>query len=48
MTSQILQSDIPSSLIDLGVGNPGPGLLPLNLLRQAAEHALAQGDASPL
>jgi DNA-binding transcriptional MocR family regulator len=48
MTSQILQSDIPPHLIDLGVGNPAPELLPLDLLRQAAEHALAQGDAAPL
>jgi DNA-binding transcriptional MocR family regulator len=48
MLSQILQSNIPTSLIDLGVGNPGPDLLPLALLRQAAAHALAQGDAAPL
>lgn len=48
MTSQILQSPIPPHLIDLGVGNPAPELLPLDLLRQAAEHALAQGDAAPL
>jgi DNA-binding transcriptional MocR family regulator len=45
---QILQSSIPSHIIDLGVGNPAPELLPLDLLRQAAAHALAQGDASPL
>ncbi len=48
MTSEILQSTIPPHLIDLGVGNPGPDMLPLDLLRQAAAHALAQGDASPL
>lgn len=48
MVSQILQSDIPASLIDLGVGNPAQDLLPLDLLRQAAAHALAQGDAAPL
>jgi len=48
MTSQILQSDIPPSIIDLGVGNPAPDLLPLGLLRQAAQHALAQDDAAPL
>jgi 2-aminoadipate transaminase len=48
MTSQILQSDIHPSLIDLGVGNPAPELLPLDLLRQAAEHALGQGDVAPL
>ncbi len=46
--NQILQSPIPPHLIDLGVGNPGPALLPLDLLRQAAGHALAQGDAAPL
>ena len=48
MTSQILQSPVPPHLIDLGVGNPAPELLPLDLLRQAAEHALAQGDSAPL
>ncbi|HSN78681.1 MAG TPA: PLP-dependent aminotransferase family protein [Anaerolineae bacterium] len=48
MTSQILQSNIPPYLIDLGVGNPAPELLPLDLLRQAAAHALGQGDAAPL
>ena len=48
MTSQILQSPTPPHLIDLGVGNPGPALLPLDLLRQAAGHALAQGDTAPL
>lgn len=46
--NQILQSPIPPQIIDLGVGNPAPELLPLDLLRQAAEHALAQGDAAPL
>ncbi|MCS6843314.1 MAG: PLP-dependent aminotransferase family protein [Caldilineales bacterium] len=45
---QILQSPIPPHLIDLGVGNPGPDLLPLDLLREAASHALAQGDTAPL
>lgn len=46
--NQILQSPIPPHLIDLGVGNPGPDLLPLDLLRQAAEHALGQGHPAPL
>ncbi len=45
---QILQSPIPPHLIDLGVGNPDMDLLPLELMRQAAGHALAQGDAAPL
>lgn len=48
MLDQILQSPIPPHLIDLGVGNPGPDLLPLDLLREAAGHALAQGDTAPL
>lgn len=48
MTSQILQSNITPHIIDLGVGNPAPELLPLDMLRQAAAHALAQGDAAPL
>lgn len=46
--NQILQSTIPQHLIDLGVGNPAPELLPLDLLRQAAAHALGQGDVAPL
>ena len=46
--NQILQSPIPPHLVDLGVGNPAPELLPLDLLRQAAGHALAQGDTVPL
>lgn len=46
--NQILQSPVPPHLIDLGVGNPAPELLPLELLRQAAAHALAQGDTAPL
>ena len=46
--NQILQSSISPAIIDLGVGNPAQELLPLGLLRQAAEHALAQGDAAPL
>lgn len=46
--NQIIQSPIPPHLVDLGVGNPGSDLLPLDLLRQAAEHALAQGDVAPL
>jgi 2-aminoadipate transaminase len=48
MTSQILQSSISPHLIDLGVGNPAPDLLPLDLLRQAADYALTQGDTAPL
>ena len=46
--NQILQSSISPAIIDLGVGNPAQELLPLGLLRPAAEHALAQGDAAPL
>ncbi|HRI56541.1 MAG TPA: PLP-dependent aminotransferase family protein, partial [Anaerolineae bacterium] len=46
--NQILQSSISPAIIDLGVGNPAQELLPLALLRQAAEHALAQGDAASL
>lgn len=46
--NQILQSPIPPHIIDLGVGNPAPDLLPLDLLRQVAAQALAQGDSAPL
>lgn len=45
---QITQLNLPAGLIDLGVGQPDIALLPLDLLKKAAEHRLNQGDPSPL
>ena len=42
---RITQLDLPSGMIDLGVGQPGPDLLPLALLRKAAASRLAGNDA---
>lgn len=38
------QAEVSGDLIDLSIGHPSPSLLPLELLRQASEHRLAQGD----
>lgn len=40
----VTQTRIPQGVIDLGVGHPSLGLLPLEELRQAALHRLSQGD----
>jgi 2-aminoadipate transaminase len=45
---QITQLNLPAGLIDLGVGQPDIALLPLDLMKMAAEHRLNQGDPSPL
>ena len=45
---QITQLNLPATMIDLGVGQPDPTLLPLPLIRQAADHRLRQGDPSLL
>jgi len=45
---QITQLDLSDDIIDLGVGQPDPSLLPLAVLRQAATHRLTQPDASLL
>ena len=42
------QSRIDPEVIDLGLGHPSPELLPLELLRKAAEHRLSRGDPSLL
>lgn len=44
--SQTTQSEVSADLIDLAIGHPGPELLPLELLRDAAAHRLRQGDRS--
>jgi DNA-binding transcriptional MocR family regulator len=38
------QTHIPEGMIDLGVGNPDFGLLPLDMLQSAAEACFAKGD----
>jgi DNA-binding transcriptional MocR family regulator len=45
---RVTQVDMPPGLIDLGSGQPEPGLLPLALMEQAAIHRLGQGNASLL
>jgi 2-aminoadipate transaminase len=37
---QIAQLNVPDDVIDLGIGQPGLDVLPLELLRQASAHAL--------
>jgi 2-aminoadipate transaminase len=41
----VSQTYIPEGMIDLGVGNPDSGLLPLDLLRRAAETCFARNEA---
>ncbi len=48
MNLQITQLNLPDRMIDLGVGQPDPSLLPLADLKQAAEHRLGHGDPSIL
>jgi len=45
---QTTQLSLPPGMIHLGVGQPSPGLLPLGLIRKAAEHRLNQPDSSLL
>ena len=44
--SKIITSDfkIPAGMIDLGIGQPGMSLLPLDALAQAADHCLSQNN----
>jgi len=42
----IAQANVPSGLVDFGVGQPGFDLLPLALIRRAATHALGGEDPS--
>ncbi|MEM7534676.1 MAG: PLP-dependent aminotransferase family protein [Chloroflexota bacterium] len=39
------QIEVPKGRIDFGVGHPGWSVLPLDIIRQASEHRLSQGDA---
>jgi DNA-binding transcriptional MocR family regulator len=45
---QITQLDLPEGMIDFGIGQPALSLLPVEILGQAAEHRLKQGDPSIL
>jgi 2-aminoadipate transaminase len=45
---QTTQANIPADVIDLGIGQPELSLLPLDKLRQAAAHRLAQPDPAIL
>ena len=43
-TLQTIQTQIPSDVIDLGLGDPPPALLPLELIRESAQVRFAQND----
>jgi 2-aminoadipate transaminase len=45
---QTTQLDIPPGMIHLGIGQPDPSLLPLALIKDAAENRLSHDDASLL
>ena len=47
-TIQTTQLDIPPGMIHLGIGQPDPSLLPLALMKKAAEHRLCNNDTSLL
>ncbi len=47
-TIQTTQLDIPPGMIHLGIGQPDPSLLPLALMKNAAEHRLSHNDVSLL
>ncbi len=42
----ILQTQLPPGVIDLGLGNPPLSLLPLDIIRSAAQKVLSQSDNS--
>ena len=46
--SQTTQIDVPEKMIDFGIGQPGPDLLPLEVMRQAAKHRLKTIEPSHL
>ena len=43
---QVTQLNLPPDMIDFGVGQPSPNLLPLEVLRKAAENTSSRNDAS--
>jgi 2-aminoadipate transaminase len=44
---QVTQLNIPEGMIDLGVGQPSPALLPVELMRTATAHRTAHSDPLP-
>ena len=48
MNKQIVQTDLPSDLIDLGSGNPSLELLPMEMVARAAESYFSAGDRRTL
>jgi len=44
----VAQINLPSGMIDLGLGDPDFGLLPLDLLHRSAEEYFAANDPRPL
>lgn len=44
----IIQTELPPGMIDLGLGNPPISLLPLEMIRSAAQKVLSRGDSSIL
>lgn len=47
-TIRTTQIQVPEGVIDFGVGQPADAILPLDLLRQAAEHRFTHGDPALL
>jgi DNA-binding transcriptional MocR family regulator len=45
---RILQTEVPPGFIDLGNGNPDPGLLPVGLLKRAAKTYFSRADPNTL
>jgi DNA-binding transcriptional MocR family regulator len=48
MKLRTIQAQTSGDTINFSFGIPGPSLLPLEAIREAAEHRLSQGDPAPL
>jgi len=48
MIKPIVQTDVPPGFIDLGTGNPGLDLLPMDMIASAAERYFSAGDCRTL
>lgn len=48
ISPQTTQINISADMIDLGIGQPAPSLLPLKIMQEAAQHRLHQGEPSLL
>lgn len=50
MSRQLTNTQIvvPEKMIHFGIGQPGPSLLPIELMRQASDHCLTRGDTHML